>query len=210
MWKNSTMDIKRILKFNNGMRLQFHPLISYWISKTDSKQFKFRWGVSLWLTLSWSKLFGNSTIFIFNAVSVKRTYKDESNSTFVFSYNNGGFSQGGFRDSRYFCREGTFIVCTVDKLDCGNIQTTTSPVKLRRFFFNTDMVNVSSQSLTNPLSNCPGQVKMFTGKVKCFLSCLEKCISYNTENSRSQHFVAEALNQTSRSNFDLASKDQWY
>ena len=33
------------------------------------------------------------------------------------------------------------------------------------------------QGLTNPLSGCPGQVKIVAGQVKFFLTCPEKCIS---------------------------------
>ena len=37
---------------------------------------------------------------------------------------------------------------------------------------------ICKQGLTNPLSGCPGQVKMFAGQVKYFLTCPEKCIRY--------------------------------
>ena len=59
------------------------------------------------------------------------------------------------------------------------------------------------QGLTNPLSGCPGQVKIFAGQVKYFLTCPEKCIRYIGKTKEIQYFVAEVLYRTSRSNFDL-------
>ena len=61
-----------------------------------------------------------------------------------------------------------------------------------------------SRSLTNPLSGCPGQVKIFTGQVKYFLTCPEKCISYIKLIKELQHLVVEVLYRTSRSNSDLS------
>ena len=49
----------------------------------------------------------------------------------------------------------------------------------------------------------PGQVKIFTGQVKYFLTCPEKCISYIELIKELQHLVAVPY-QTSRSNFDLS------
>ena len=54
---------------------------------------------------------------------------------------------------------------------------------------------------------CPGQVKIFTGEVKYFLTCPEKCISYIELIKELQHLVA-VLNRTlSRSNSDLPIPD---
>ena len=53
------------------------------------------------------------------------------------------------------------------------------------------------QGLTNPLSSCPGQVKIFAGQVKYFLTCPEKCIRYIGK--------PKEMHRTSRSNFDLSS-----
>ena len=61
------------------------------------------------------------------------------------------------------------------------------------------------QGLTNPSSGCPGQVKIFAGQVKYFLTCPEKCIRYIGKPKVIQYFVAEVLHRTSRSNFDLSS-----
>ena len=33
------------------------------------------------------------------------------------------------------------------------------------------------QGMKNPLSGCPGQIKIFAGQVNCFLACPVKCIS---------------------------------
>ena len=60
------------------------------------------------------------------------------------------------------------------------------------------------QGLKNPLSGCPGQVKIFAGQVKYFLTCPEKCIRYIGKPKEIQYFVAEVLHRTSRSNFDLS------
>ena len=61
------------------------------------------------------------------------------------------------------------------------------------------------QGLTNPLSGCLGQVKIFAGQVKYFLTCPEKCIRYTGKPKEIQYFVAEVLHRTSRSNFYLSS-----
>ena len=53
---------------------------------------------------------------------------------------------------------------------------------------------------------CPGQVKIFTGQVKYFLTCPEKCISYIELIKELQHLVA-VLYRTSRSNSDLPVPD---
>ena len=63
------------------------------------------------------------------------------------------------------------------------------------------------QGLTNPLSGCPGQVKIFAGQVKYFLTCSEKCMRYIGKTKEIQYFVAEVLYRTSRSNFDLSSTE---
>ena len=63
------------------------------------------------------------------------------------------------------------------------------------------------QGLTNPLSGCPGQVKIFAGQVKQFLTCPEKCINYIGKTNEFQGFLAEAICRTSRSDFDLSSPD---
>ena len=49
------------------------------------------------------------------------------------------------------------------------------------------------QGLTNPLSGCPGQVKVFAGQEKYFLTCPEKCIRYIGKTKEIQYFVAEVL-----------------
>ena len=41
-----------------------------------------------------------------------------------------------------------------------------------------------------------------------FFTCPEKCISYIEKTQELQRFVAEALYQTSRSNFDLSTPGQ--
>ena len=52
---------------------------------------------------------------------------------------------------------------------------------------------------------CPGQVKIFTGQVKYFLTCPEKCISYIELIKELQHLVAVLYRTTSsRSNSDLS------
>ena len=61
------------------------------------------------------------------------------------------------------------------------------------------------QGLTNPLSGCPGQVKIFAGQVKIFLTCPEKCINYIGKTNKFQGFQAEAICRTSRSDFNLSS-----
>ena len=76
---------------------------------------------------------------------------------------------------------------------------------LHDFFFHP--VTAFKQGLTNPLSGCPGQVKIFAGQVKYFLTCPEKCIRYIGKPKEIQYFVAEVLHRTSRSNFDLSSPD---
>ena len=53
---------------------------------------------------------------------------------------------------------------------------------------------------------CPGQDKIFTGQVKYFLTCPEKCISYIELIKELQHLVA-VLYRTSRSNSDLSVPD---
>ena len=58
--------------------------------------------------------------------------------------------------------------------------------------------------LTNPLSDCPGQVKFFAGRVKCLLAWLEKRISYIGKGNEFQHFPAKILHRASRLNFDLS------
>ena len=65
----------------------------------------------------------------------------------------------------------------------------------------------STQGLTNPLSGCPGQVKIFAGQVKQFLTCPEKCINYIGKTNEFQGFLAEAICRTSRSDFDLSSPE---
>ena len=55
------------------------------------------------------------------------------------------------------------------------------------------------QGLTNPLSGCPGQVKIFAGQVKKFLTCPEKCMNYIGKSTEFQGFLAEAICWTSRS-----------
>ena len=62
-----------------------------------------------------------------------------------------------------------------------------------------------TQGLTNPLSGCPGQVKNFTGQVKKFHTCPEKCINYIGRTTEFQGFLAEAICRTSRSDLDLSS-----
>ena len=62
---------------------------------------------------------------------------------------------------------------------------------------------ISVQGLTNLLSGCPGQVKIFAGQVKKLLTCPEKCINYTGNTNDFQGFLAEAICQTSRSDFDL-------
>ena len=44
---------------------------------------------------------------------------------------------------------------------------------------------------------CPGQVKIFAGQVKYFLTCPEKCIRYIGKPKEIQYFVAEVLHRTS-------------
>ena len=53
---------------------------------------------------------------------------------------------------------------------------------------------------------CQGQVSIFTGQVKYFLTCPEKCISYIELIKELQHLVA-VLYRTSRSNSDLPVPD---
>ena len=61
------------------------------------------------------------------------------------------------------------------------------------------------QGLTNPLSGCPGQVKIFAGQVKKFFTCPEKCLNYIGKFKEFQGVLAEAIRRTSRSDFDLSS-----
>ena len=51
-----------------------------------------------------------------------------------------------------------------------------------------------------------GKLKIFTGQVKYFLTCPEKCISYIELIKELQHLVA-VLYRTSRSNSDLSVPD---
>ena len=61
------------------------------------------------------------------------------------------------------------------------------------------------QGLTNPVSGCSGQVKIFAGQVKKFLTCPEKCINYIGKTKEFQGFLAEAIRRTSGSGIDLSS-----
>ena len=61
------------------------------------------------------------------------------------------------------------------------------------------------QGLINPLSGCTGQVEIFAGQVKIFLTCPEKCINYIGKTNEFQGFLTEALCLTSRSDFDLST-----
>ena len=54
------------------------------------------------------------------------------------------------------------------------------------------------QGLTNPLSGCPGQVKMFAEQVKFFRICPEKCISYIEKVTHFTFFQADLFYRTSR------------
>ena len=63
------------------------------------------------------------------------------------------------------------------------------------------------QGLTNPLSDCPGQAKIFAGQIKYFVTCPEKYICYMKKTQEFQHFVAEAPHGASTSNVVLSSPD---
>ena len=68
--------------------------------------------------------------------------------------------------------------------------------------------NLKRQGLTNPLSHCPGQVKIFARQVKIFLTCPEKCINYIGKTNEFQSFLTEAICLTSKSDFDLSNPEK--
>lgn len=63
------------------------------------------------------------------------------------------------------------------------------------------------QGLTNPLSGSPGQVKIYAGQAKSFLTCPENCISHIGKTDVFLHFLIESIHRTSGSDFDLSGPE---